>query len=59
MILFSESERAWLERRARDIAASESLPLPIARSQAMGQLIWNRQKPKAMVVRLRDRLVSE
>lgn len=49
MIVFSESECAWLERRAREIAETEKLPLPIALSQARGQLIWNRQKPKADV----------
>jgi hypothetical protein len=50
--IFSDSENEWLERRARKIARETGVPLPIARSAAMAELVRLREKPKADVVEL-------
>jgi hypothetical protein len=49
---YSESEEAWLELRAKKIAEETDCPLPVARSEAMAQLVRNRAMPKASVTEL-------
>lgn len=51
-MIFSESEEAWLKRRAEKIARENGEPLPIARSIAMRELVRMQQNPKAEVVPL-------
>jgi hypothetical protein len=51
--IFTDSERAWLNRRARKIASETGDPLPIAFSTAMAELVRLRSRPKAAVVELR------
>ena len=48
----SESEKKWLDRRAKDIALKTGEALPIARSAAIAQLIRLRAMPKADVIQL-------
>lgn len=55
--LLSDSEKAWLERRAADIARETGEPLPVGRSEAMAQLVRLRALPKADVIPLRTPLL--
>lgn len=41
-MLYSESESAWLARRAEQIASERGWPLPIARSEAEAELVRSR-----------------
>lgn len=50
--IYNDSEKEWLNRRARKIAHETGVPLPIARSAAMAELVRLREKPKADVVEL-------
>ncbi len=55
MPIYTDSEKAWIERRARKIAKETGWPLPIARSEAMAELVRMRQRPKGAVLPLRDK----
>jgi hypothetical protein len=52
-MLYSESERAWLERRAAQIAEDRGWPLPIAESEAAPELVRMLARKPAVVVQLR------
>lgn len=55
-MLYSESEHAWLDRRAEKIARERGWPLPIARSEAAAELARGRASGHtAQVLRLRAR----
>jgi hypothetical protein len=44
-MLYSDSEKAWLERRAETISEERGWPLPIARSEAAGEMVRMRREP--------------
>lgn len=49
-MLYSESEMAWLDRRAVEVAEPTGWPVPIARSEAAAELVRMRQRPAGRVV---------
>lgn len=49
-MLYSESEKAWLARRAEKIARERGWPLPIARSEAEAELVRLRQRGRCAAV---------
>jgi len=53
--IFSESERAWLARRAATLARETGEPFPIAWSMAVAELTRARLNPKADVVPIHPR----
>jgi hypothetical protein len=44
-MLYSDSEKAWLERRAETISEERGWPLPIGRSEAAGEMVRMRREP--------------
>ena len=52
---FSESEEAWIDRRAEKFARELGLTLPIARSEAIAELLRLQRKKKAEVIELKSR----
>jgi len=53
--IFTESEQEWLDRRAEKISAETGEPLPMARTQAMVQLVRLKSLPKAQVIQFKRR----
>jgi hypothetical protein len=49
-MLYSESERAWLDRRAVEVAERTGWPEPIARSEAAAEIVRMRQRSACKVV---------
>lgn len=54
-MLYSESETAWLNRRAENISKELGWPLPIARSEACAELVRMRTRESAVVLQFRPR----
>ena len=52
---YDDSEHAWLDRRAADIARETDWPLPIARSEAAAQLTRGRHSGRVAAVVLLGR----
>ena len=52
---YDDSEHAWLDRRAAEIARETGWPLPIARSEAAAQLTRGRRSGRAAGVILLER----
>ena len=52
---YSDSEAAWLERRAEKIARERGWPVPIARSEAAAELVRMQTRTPAVVLDLRPR----
>lgn len=50
-MLYSDSETAWLDRRAAKIAEGRDWPLPIARSEAEAELVRMQSRKSAVVLR--------
>jgi hypothetical protein len=53
-MLYSESERAWLDRRAVEVAERAGWPQPIARSEAAAEMVRMRQRPICKVLVLAE-----
>jgi predicted NAD/FAD-binding protein len=54
-MLYSESERAWLDRRAVEVAERTGWPEPIARSEAAAEMVRMRQRPACKVLEFAKR----
>lgn len=49
-MLYSESEHAWLDRRALLIAKRTGWALPIARSEAAAEMVRLRERPACPIL---------
>lgn len=54
-MLYSETEKAWLKRRAWKIVAETGDPLPAACSAAIAEFMTMQQRPKGRVIPFRRR----
>lgn len=54
-MIYSESETAWLDRRALEVQARTGWPLPIARSEAAAEMVRMRERPTCPVIKLAAR----